>query len=125
MKKKGWKADAGPLGEVLGCRGTAWLDTRGEQSPRLGAVAGGQPGPWGSPGLAHTEAVVMVVGTVAGLAVVVGAGKVSSLLQDVGVQMLSASGADGQGLGSLWEAEEMEVLSFWDSAKLPGMLSSL
>lgn len=124
MKKKGWKADAGPLGEVLGCRGTAWPDTPGERKPRLGGMAGGQLGLGGTPGLAHTEAGV-VMGTGAGLAAALAAGEVSSLLQDVGVQMLSASGADGQGLVSLWEAEEMEALSFWDSAKLPGMLSSL
>lgn len=89
MKKKGWKAGAGPPGEVLGCRGTAWPDTPGEQSPRLGGMAGGQPGPLGTPGLAHAEASV-TLGTGGGLAAASGAGEVSSLLHDVGVQMLSA-----------------------------------
>lgn len=110
VKKKGWKAGAGPPGAGSGCRGTAWP---GEQSPRLGAA--------GTPGLAQAE---VMGGTGGGWAAASRAGRVS-LLHDVGVQMLSAWAADGQGLLSLWEAEEMEALSLWDSAKLPGMLSSV
>lgn len=89
MKKKGWKAGAEPLGEVSGCKGMAWLGTPGEQSPRLGGMAGGQPGPLGTPGVAHAEAAV-TVGMGGGPAAASGAGKASSLLHDVGVQMLSA-----------------------------------
>lgn len=89
VKKKGWKAGARPLGEVSGCRGMAWLDTPGEQSPRLGGMAGRHPGALGTPGLAHAETAAMV-GTGGGLAAASGAGKVSLLLHDVGVQMLSA-----------------------------------
>lgn len=124
MKKKGWKAGVEPLGEVSGSKGMAWLDIPGEQSPRLRGMAAEHTGLLGTPGVAHAEAAV-TVGMGGGPAAASGAGKASSLLHDVGVQMLSAWVADGQGLASLWEAEEMEALSFWDSAKLPGMLSSV
>lgn len=89
VKKKGWKAGVEPLGEVSGSKGMAWLDIPGEQSPRLRGMAAEHTGLLGTPGVAHAEAAV-TVGMGGGPAAASGAGKASSLLHDVGVQMLSA-----------------------------------
>lgn len=119
VKKTGWKAGAGPVGEVSGCRGAV-----GEQSPALRVRAGRQMGPLGALGSACFGAPRAADGA-GGSAAASSAGKSSSLLHDVGVHVLSTWAADEEGLVSHWEAEEMEALSIWDSAKPSGMLSSV
>lgn len=123
MKKRGWNAGAGPVGELSVCSGAAGSDATGENNPVPWGRGGRHMGPLGASGRTHFGA-VGAAGGAGSCSTASSVGKSSSLLHDEGVHMLSAWGAEEPGLVSHWGGGEVKALPLWDSAKLPAVLAS-